>query len=929
MDITKKQVIKYAVLPGIIPRIQSLFGAGMANIALLIAFVFNAARILPNTHPYLQRKNFKTYSTRQVIAEAANHIVFSRKNTDQIIIFFTVIAGLILFVFQFVVLIANIIVTQAKAQVALPTTSSGFFVTAAPEEDIAFRLLDLVFGVPNFFNSKEIANATGFHAALQDMLQFYSYGILIVSAMIIVYLIVAIVAETAQSGTPFGQRFNHTWVAPRLLIFFALLLPITSGLNGGQLLVLGSAKIGSSMATNGWLYFIDNIESYSSTVGGDQNSLIATPETNLTQIKEIPPFMLVAKTCEWAYSRTGKPIRAFIVWGEGANEFEQLPNMSGGVASWPATATSPPPPTSQCTLGSPCTFQDYGVSSGGEDLKIVFGQYDPATYLAYPNGVEPTCGSIKIPVTDVSEPGSAVIQTAFLNLIKEIWFTNNPVTGSGGIGTSAFENIDFMASAYTYAYLPIQPNIPPSSLSAAISMNGVRVHNWGKELECRFLYGGSYIPSIGTCSIFTGGGLIDNAVTAQLAANKFLVDAELRSYGWGGAGIWYNKIAQQNGALTSAAQGVPYIDKYPLIMEQIARAKLDEDGNVSPEDRFTPNVLGENFDRELMSYSIASTLNRAYLVGIENGPEQESTGNFIFDALNVALGTQGLFNMCENADIHPLAQLSSVGRSLINSSIAAAGFTILTTLFGTINSDVSSVTFAFSKFFATIMSVGFMIGFILFYVVPFLPFLYFFFAVGGWVKGIFEAIVAVPLWAIGHLRIDGDGIVGEQGLQGYILLFEIFFRPILIVFGLIAAISIFAAMAKVLNEIFYIVISNLAGMEDVSACGVSSITSAPIGSAEWMRGPVDEFFYTLLYAVIIYMIGLSCFKLIDGIPNKMLRWLGAEISAFNDSNEDAAGGLLTYVAMGGGQFGSQIGGGLSNIGQSIQARPAPQAPAPE
>jgi len=96
-----------------------------------------------------------------------------------------------------------------------------------------------------------------------------------------------------------------------------------------------------------------------------------------------------------------------------------------------------------------------------------------------------------------------------------------------------------------------------------------------------------------------------------------------------------------------------------------------------------------------------------------------------------------------------------------------------------------------------------------------------------------------------------------------------------------------------------------------------------------MRGPVDEFFYTLLYAVIIYMIGLSCFKLIDGIPNKMLRWLGAEISAFNDSNEDAAGGLLTYVAMGGGQFGSQIGGGLSNIGQSIQARPAPQAPAPE
>ena len=59
MDITKKQVIKYAVLPGIIPRIQSLFGAGMANIALLIAFVFNGRAYYPIHIPIYSAKILK------------------------------------------------------------------------------------------------------------------------------------------------------------------------------------------------------------------------------------------------------------------------------------------------------------------------------------------------------------------------------------------------------------------------------------------------------------------------------------------------------------------------------------------------------------------------------------------------------------------------------------------------------------------------------------------------------------------------------------------------------------------------------------------------------------------------------------------------------------------------------------------------------
>ena len=72
-------------------------------------------------------------------------------------------------------------------------------------------------------------------------------------------------------------------------------------------------------------------------------------------------------------------------------------------------------------------------------------------------------------------------------------------------------------------------------------------------------------------------------------------------------------------------------------------------------------------------------------------------------------------------------------------------------------------------------------------------------------------MVGLPLWAIAHLRIDGEGLPGPAAMNGYFLVFEIFVRPILIIFGMIAAVSIFAAQVDVLNVIWKIVSSNLVG----------------------------------------------------------------------------------------------------------------------
>ncbi len=164
----------------------------------------------------------------------------------------------------------------------MPTNFAGFFITPSPgDDDIAFVLLDRVFGVPQLFldsggggscvekgtacflaASCEFANAQPegaypwpFHIALRQMMQFYSIGLLIVGLLIFLYFTVTVVMETAQDGVPFGRRFNHVWAPIRMVVALGLLIPVANGLNAAQYITLYAAYWGSGFATNGWNLF--------------------------------------------------------------------------------------------------------------------------------------------------------------------------------------------------------------------------------------------------------------------------------------------------------------------------------------------------------------------------------------------------------------------------------------------------------------------------------------------------------------------------------------------------------------------------------------------------------------------------------------------------------------------------------------------------
>ncbi len=900
--------MRTALLPGLWPRTRALFGGGFPHLAFLIANLFDMLRLLPPMHDYLKPGYIKAHhiGLLDVLRAGAAELDIEWRNIDKIIAFLCVLAGLVMLVIQFTLMVIALIVAPANAQ-TMPTTYGGFFTTPYPQDDIAFRLIDMVFGIPGLFGLTS-GSSQPFHQALQALLQFYSYGVLLIGLFLLIYIVIVIVAETAQTGIPFGKRFNHAWAPMRLVLFLGLLIPISHGLNGAQYIIFLSAKAGSGLATNGWTIFSNRI---TDTYLGEAKTLIPTPQA--PDLSSIPAFITLTKACMMANGHMlQKDVAPWIIVNGKAERYGNK------------------------------TFQDLTAEAKGKPIILRIGEKDP-TYTNFPGNVAPTCGEMYFYTSDMAEPGAAEMQTAYYDLIGYLWDgipRNQPpsrgppdsITKMRSIGS----DIKILAQYYY--------NVHINGLTNQTKPPDFRTI-WGLQIQ-HHMTGESYTHNGYEYKADSSGGVIGKAVQRQIDEGELSLTSEeckgaegqekpakcnetsdLLKKGWAGAAIWYNNIAQQNGALITSVQQHPVPSLYPQIMMNIAEQKASKEFFVTDLNRFSLTVPDGTPPIKIDSREVpvARMLNDIYIFW-QSAPtrtdakaaSREPTENIFVDAINLLFGTQGLFDMCRNADIHPLAQITALGKGLLDSSVRSFATSAIigvgSSALSLISANLGAAGYAVAGIMMTVAGLGLMLGFILFYVVPFLPFMYFFFAAGSWLKGLFEAIIGAPLWALGHLRIDGEGIVGEAARDGYFMALEIFLRPILTVFGLLASLIFFAAMVKVLNQIFGEVLANLpAGNGDTSTC-----FSSASGDDAIKRGPIDELFYTIVYAIIVYLIGMSCFKLIDSIPNTIFRWMGEEINAFGDQAGDAAEGLIQRIAIGGAGMGAQLEGGLGKVTGNLQ-----------
>lgn len=956
------KVARYALMPQFLPRLAALFFSGFDYFAYFMAMVYRGVRLLPDGHPFLNPQEIGNFSIPDVIAAAGRNLVYRRQNIDQILIFYVILVGLFLLVMQAAFMAIGIFSSQAVA------LSFGYYFGQDYQpfegmelgQDLAFILLDRVFGIPGIFDScvslvdlecyrssptlaysseavyKPADFPWPFHLALQSMFAFYSTGLLVVALFILLYFVVVIVAETAQTGVPFGRRFNRVWAPLRLVMAFGLLIPITNGINTAQYITLYAAKLGSNFATNGWLIFNSEL-----TNGMMTSNVVAKPRN--PEVADLLQFMMLAHACKAAEEGYNAPYDYDMPTDPDCGLSDELQRKTQ-VNAFLVKVTG-----NSSTDSRLLQYTNYTEAVdffGHQDMTIRFGDLGCQKDHKNNSGhVFPVCGELTLSNATISdtEAGAQAIQEGYYELIRYLW---GSYENSGGGTTRTWEYWGFCKEGDNYnemmagagdedirkkALFHLQMKCPndkvdmtdtdffeePTNDWVMGTYNNYMVGLYDTDYPDQVSPDGDYSPTVASA-------IIENIIRKGLeverdsiANGKYQIPMEHLARGWAGAGMWYNQIARTNGAISGAAWEFPRIKRYPYLMETVLQAKLRNSENVSPDQLFTPEK-SQDSSLQLNNASdmgAAAALQDVYGTWSKlSSTVKPKTGNPIYDFLNMLFGTKGLFDMSDpaNQNVHPLALMTALGKGLVEASIRnvvmamlGQGAQVLSAFAG--NGVGKALGEAFSGALYSIATMTLTAGFILYYVLPFLPFVYFFFAVGNWVKGIFEAMVGVPLWALAHIRIDGDGLPGSAAINGYFLIFEIFIRPILILFGLLAAISIFAAMAAVFNAIFPVAVTNLGGLDYAK--------SSEADFLEFARGPVDQLFYTVMYAVVMYIMALSSFKLIDLIPNQILRWMGSNVSAFSEMAGDPAQNLTQYAAIGGSQITSGAIGGIQKMGQ--------------
>lgn len=946
MVLTKRKVLRYALLPGLLPRVYALVTAGFYHVAFLMAAIYRNVDLLPAGHPYLNPHNFGRFGVRHVIAEASNYLVISKENFDKILIYFTILIGFILLVIQIILFAGSFVVYPALAG---PIEKMFLLTPMGPHQDIALVVLDRVFGVMNFLGKDsffgscvsglvDCTNIRGekflwaepfpssFHIALHNLMMFYTMGIAWLSMAVILYFVVAIVGETVANGTPFGKRFNKAWFIPRLILFFALIAPMNmAGMNAGisasQFLALGAAKWGSNFASNAWDNFLTDMAFLggpNDTLLGDRTSLIAEP--NVPEMGALTQFMYVARLCMYGEKIVnGIDVFPYLVRPE-ETKYDDVNKQL--VPYNPVTPDHHISYLDQVSL-HPEPFQNALEFSRYGTITLRFGHRNPpggkAGDLNDPPDayddewgyVKPTCGEITFDVSGVlsTDPGTADPVVTGLNV------------GGWGIQETYYRLvawyllIDYVYDETTFcilqstlphghdpgcvdknlAWVSSYPTGPPKNFNEPTQLpTRIAVRDsldyydaWSKHIITGWYYNNAAF----------GHHNVNDIITLLRLNYDFNFPPVIRERGWAGAALWYNKVAEINGAVSSAVRNLPQVTKYPELMEIIAKQHQEEDVNLSYVDRFNP-ILQDGKRASLpraSDHPLAAAMYAAYRFwvddDIQTGVYTAKTGNSIIDVVNMIIGTAGLYDILENKGAHPLALLSALGKGMVDASIrnlfiGAVGQGLGELFSDTFFGDFAEVGSGFAFQFGMI---GLSIGFILYYVLPILPFLYFFFAFSGWIKSVFEAVVAMPLWALAHIKIDGEGLPGPWATNGYFLLMEVFLRPVLIIFGFLASISIFSALVNGLHSMFHMAVLASFGTDTEANIFTPAAVSATQTSTDFWRGPIDEFFLTALYTIMVYMIGLSCFKLVDQIPNNIMRWMGVAVSTFQEQAGDPAG----------------------------------------
>ena len=418
-----------------------------------------------------------------------------------------------------------------------------------------------------------------------------------------------------------------------------------------------------------------------------------------------------------------------------------------------------------------------------------------------------------------------------------------------------------------------------------------------------------------TQALTTAATTLQQQLQAQIQASQTrngqvgLIQNEnqLSALGWTSAAAYYLEFARINGQTLSLLSATPVVN-----MPSFEGLSPSLKSDIAP-----LFIAGTSLLAKLRTYAntsdgmITPIGNADALAGRLNPPAGSSTIEQVFRSLDftpsllakiVGMITPGANSYWSD----PFGGLIALGNELIMVSMTALGLagiaasttgTAANTAFSilTLNWGAAAATLVANQlmqFFGTPIFVAAMAllvpGLTIAFVLPMIPWVMWIAGVAGYLILVCEAVVAVPLWMLAHMTFEGEGLHG-RGLAGYELIFNLLFRPVLMLLGLFLGYFIFTAMSYLIRMSFGI------------AAGFV------LGNGWLVTNWLGLFVLLTIFVMCHVVAALQSFQLISLIPHhlpKMIGFSGSNRVDMDQFSRDAA-----YVG---------AGGALTTIGRGVQ-----------
>nr|WP_222533562.1 DotA/TraY family protein [Azospirillum sp. 412522] len=625
------------------------------------------------------------------------------------------------------------------------------------------------------------------------------------AAMMSYHTIIGIVA-TAHEGKVLGQRWHQVWAPMRVMYGVGALAPVAKGYCLLQVLVVWIALVGGQFGNLVWSGFLDGLS-------GAKISNPALQET-IPLVRDL----MFLEVCFEAVRR-------------------ESANVSSGVPApeWPREPTP-----------GPMTLTNNGIYRGASQLwhdavslwdsSITAGTQQPVAVqdLVWDYGV---CGSIRV--------GSS----------KESPAADRNVLNLDGARNAALDSL--RAELRSIAQRMMTTNGP-----VAVRLSNEERAN---DIFQQVLLTKAHYDSALTTAVQT---YVDSVNKVSLTEFK----AVAGTAGWASAGSYYmtlSRISAQVMSLVGVMPEVTFGSTGSQYKDGIGIDRLlgHELLGVLPK-------LRSWWDKQLLTTTSLSTAaaragqfdNSGSIAGVLEwfGSSDSALQKWLIGLAVLKPGTgQALQHMVDfghlilNAAFMILAALGVGGALISKVPVAGAAAEAASNFVGKLMPSGAEKLTGFAATFFGLIAVALLLAAVFHaYVLPMMPFIHFLYAVMGMLILVIEGVIAAPLWAFMHIRMDGAEFLDAPQKVGYSIVFNLLFRIPLTLFGLFFSILVFEAMVWFLSKTVY-----------------AAMASATSGNTVGLIGVVT---YVILISVLNYQLAIRSFNLITQVPDRVARWFGAQ-----------------------------------------------------